>query len=184
MTFLWNPFPHLRDSTRVNSLRLPRKSYRIGGLLFTKKGDFNAWSARLWRLERIQELCVNEISMLNSCAVSYIVGLSSAMKIYPAGFLKTLPPNRPLLSSHSQRVANIKTKNANNAVSLLLLSSSSLFPLLMWLLSLSGAKNLSVWAFFTQWLQISWGSFSKNLQKIPHPRNPVHRNVVRWTGKL
>ena len=159
MTFQWNPFPHLRDSTRVNSLRLPRKSYRIGGLLITKKGDLNARSARLWRLERIQELCVNEISMLNSCAVSYIVGLSSAMKIYPAGFLKTLPPNR--LSSHSQRVANIKTKNANNAVSLLLLSSSSLFPLLMWLLSLSSAKNLPFWAFFTQWLQISLGSFSK-----------------------
>ena len=75
---------------------------------------------------------------------------SSAMKIYPAGFLKTLPPNRPLPSNHSQRVANIKTKNASIAVSLLLLSSSSLFPLLMWLLSLSGAKNLPVWAFFTQ----------------------------------
>ena len=166
MTSLWIPFPYLCDLTRVNSLRLPRKSYRIGGLLLTKKGDFNAWSARLWRLERIQELCLNEISMLNSCAVSYIVGFSSAMKIYPAGFLKTLPPNRPLLLSHSQRVANIKTKNANNAVSLLLLSSSSLFPLLMWLLSLSSAKNLPFWAFFTQWLQISLGSFSKNRLEI------------------
>ena len=70
ITSLWIPFPYLCDLTRVNSLRLPRKSYRIGGLLFTKKGDFNAWSARLWRLERIQELCVNEISMLYSCAVS------------------------------------------------------------------------------------------------------------------
>ena len=156
MTSLWIPFPYLRDLTRVNSLRLPRKSYRIGGLLLSKKGDFNARSARLWRLEGIQELCVNEISMLNSCAVSYVVGFSSAMKIYPAGFLKTLPPNRPLLSNHSQKVANIKTKNASIAVSSLLLSSSSLFPLLMWLLSLSGAKNLPVWAFFTQWRQISF----------------------------
>ena len=152
MTFLWNPFPHLRDSTPVNSLRLPRKSYRIGGLLFTKKGDFNALSARLWRLERIQELCVNEISMLYSCAVSYIVGFSSAMKIYPAGFLKTwLPPNRPLPSNHSQKVANIKTKNASIAVSLPFLSSSSLFPLLVWLLSLSGAENLPFGPFSLKW---------------------------------
>ena len=167
MTSLWIPFPHLRDLTRVNSLRLPRKWYRIGGLLFTKKGDFNAWSARLWRLERIQELCVNEISKLNSCIVSYIVGWNhQRWKYIPAGFLKTLPPNRPLLSNHSQRVANIKTKNASIAASSLLLSSSSLFPLLMWLLSLSGAKNLPVWAFFTQWLQISLGSFSENRLEI------------------
>ena len=163
MTFLWNPFPHLCDSTRVNSLRLPRKSYRIGGLLLTKKGDFNALSARLWRLERIQELCVNEISMLYSCAVSYIVGFSSAMKIYPAGFLKTwLPPNRPLPSNHSQKVANIKTKNASIAVSLPFLSSASLFPLLVWLLSLSGAENLPFGPFSLKWLQISLGSLSKN----------------------
>lgn len=170
MTFLWNPFPHLRDSTRVNSLRLPRKSYRIGGLLFTKKGDFNALSARLWRLERIQELCVNEISMLYSCAVSsvsYIVGFSSAMKIYPAGFLKTwLSPNRPLPSNHSQKVANIKTKNASITVSLPFLSSSSLFPLLVWLLSLSGAENLPFGPFSLKWLQISLGSLSKNRLEI------------------
>ena len=161
MTSLWIPFPYLRDLTRVNSLRLPRKSYRIGGLLFTKKGDFNALSARLWRLERIHELCVNEISMLNSCAVSYIVGLSSAMKIYPAGFLKTLP----ILSNHSQRVANIKTKNASITVSLLL-SSSSFLPLLVWLLSLSGAKKLPFGPFSLKWLQISLGSFSKNRLEI------------------
>ena len=167
MTFQWNPFPHLRDSTRVNSLRLPRKSYRIGGLLFTKKGDFNALSARLWRLERIQELCVNEISMLYSWAVSYIVGFSAAMKIYPAGFLKTwLPPNRPLPSNHSQKVANIKTKNASIAVSLPFLSSSSLFPLLVWLLSLSGAENLPFGPFSLKWLQISLGSFSWNRLEI------------------
>ena len=167
MTSLWIPFPYLRDSTRVNSLRLPRKSCRIGGLLFTKKGDLNAWSARLWRLERIQELCVNEISMLYSCAVSYIVGFSSAMKTYPAGFLKTwLPPNRPLPSNHSQKVANIKTTNASIAVSLPFLSSASLFPLLVWLLSLSGAENLPFGPFSLKWLQISLGSFSWNRLEI------------------
>ena len=140
-----------------------KQSYRIGGLLFTKKGDFNALSARLWRLERIQELCVNEISMLYSWLVSYIVGFSAAMKIYPAGFLKTwLPPNRPLPSNHSQKVANIKTKNASIAVSLPFLSSSSLFPLLVWLLSLSGAENLPFGPFSLKWLQISLGSLSKN----------------------
>ena len=162
MTFLWNPFPHLRDLTRVNSLRLPRKSFRIGGLLLTKKGDLNSWSARLWRIERIQELCVKEIKMLYSCAVSYIVGFSSAMKIYPARFLKTLP----ILSNHSQRVANIKTENASIALSLLLLSSASLFPLLVWLLSLSGAKNLPFGPFSLKWLQISLGSFSKKRLEI------------------
>ena len=36
-TSLWIPFPYLRDLTRVNSLRLPRKSYRIGGLLFDSR---------------------------------------------------------------------------------------------------------------------------------------------------
>ena len=100
-------------------------------------------------------------------SVSYIVGFSSAMKIYPAGFLKTwLPPNRPLLSNHSQKVANIKTKNASIAVSLPFLSSSSLFPLLVWLLSLSGAENLPFGPFSLKWLQISLGSLSKNRLEI------------------
>ena len=91
-----------------------------------------------------------------------IVGFSSAMKIYSAGFLKTwLPPNRPLPSNHSQKVANIKTKNASIAVSLPFLSSSSLFPLLVWLLSLSGAENLPFGPFSLKWLQISLGSLSK-----------------------
>ena len=85
-------------------------------------------------------------------SVSYIVGFSSAMKIYPAGFLKTwLPPNRPLPSNHSQKVANIKTKNASIAVSLPFLSSFPLFPLLVWLLSLSiGRRKPAFWAFFSQ----------------------------------
>ena len=83
--------------------------------------------------------------MLYSCAVSYIVGFSSAMKIYPAGFLKTLP----ILSNHSQRVANIKTKNASITVSLLL-SSSSFLPLLGMTFELIGRKKAAVWAFFTQ----------------------------------
>ena len=141
-----DPFPPFAWLDTGKQFKAATKIVPDRRLLFTKKGDFNAWSARLERLERIQELRVNEISMLYFCAVSYIVGFSWAMKIYPAGFLKTLP----LPSSHSQRVANMKTKNASIAVSLLFPSSSSLFPLLMWLLSLSGAKNLPVWAFFTQ----------------------------------
>ena len=96
-----------------------------------------------------------------------IVGFSSAMKIYPAGFLKTwLPPNRPLPSNHSQKVANIKTKTASIAVSLPFLSSSSFLPLLVWLLSLSGAENLPFGPFPLKWLQISLGSLSKNRLEI------------------
>ena len=96
-----------------------------------------------------------------------IVGFSSAMKIYPAGFLKTwLPPKRPLPSNHSQKVANIKTKTSSIAVSLPFLSSSSFLPLLVWLLSLSGAENLPFGPFPLKWLQISLGSLSKNRLEI------------------
>ena len=99
--------------------------------------------------------------------ISYIVGFSSAMKIYPAGFLKTwLPPNRLLPSNHSQKVDNIKTKNASIAVSLPFPSSSSFLPLLVWLLSLSGAENLPFGPFSLKWLQISLGSLSKNRLEI------------------
>ena len=90
--------------------------------------------------------------MLYSWAVSYIVGFSAAMKIYPAGFLKTwLPPNRPLPSNHSQKVANIKTKNASIAVSL------PLIPFFLLALSfasmtfeLIGRRKPAFWAFFSQ----------------------------------
>ena len=161
-----DPFPPFAWLDTGKQFKAATKIVPDRRLLFPKKGDFNAWSARLWRLERIQKLCGNEISILYSCAVSYIVGFSSAMKIYPAGFLKTLPPNRPLPSNHSQRVANIKTKNAAVAVSLPFLSSSSLFPLPVWLLSLSDAKNLPFGPFSLKWLQISLGSFSKNRLEI------------------
>ena len=86
--------------------------------------------------------------MLYSCAVSYIVGFSSAMKIYPAGFLTTLPPNRPLTSNHSQKVADIKTKNAARISSLAFFLLALSFASMTF--ELIGRKKSAFWAFFYQ----------------------------------
>ena len=71
--------------------------------------------------------------------------------MYLAGFLKTLPPNGPFVSSSFQSLAITKTKRLSTTTAFFLFSSflppysfffSVTFPLLVQFWSLSGPKNL------------------------------------------